>query len=264
MDQLNTGANTPENTEAPEGHDEKMLKVVEDKEKELQGEQKPEGEGEKILGKFESQADLEKAYQELEKKLTEQKKPEAKEGGDNEASGDMDENKAAELIQKANIDVDSIASHYYANGGLDESHYDSLEKAGIPKTYVDQYLSGVEAESERLREDLYNEVGGEESFTAMSEWALGNLSEQELQAYNTTIESGDPAAVRSAVMSLAYRFEKNMGKDPKLIGGSNGASVTTGFESVAQLTEAMKDPRYQKDAAYRKEIEQKLARSNIL
>ena len=36
------------------------------------------------------------------------------------------------------------------------------------------------------------------------------------------------------------------------------------FQSVAQVTEAMNDPRYQKDPAFRKEVEDKLARSSVI
>jgi hypothetical protein len=35
------------------------------------------------------------------------------------------------------------------------------------------------------------------------------------------------------------------------------------FESPQQLVQAMSDPRYEKDPAYRKSLEQKLHRSNI-
>lgn len=258
MEQVNTGAHIPENSESPAGHDQKMIDAVDQKQQELaqldQQQEQP-----KILGKFESQADLEKAYQELEQKLG-QRQESPNEPKD---TGEMDEDKASDLITKANVDIDAMAEHFYANGGLSDDHYAELEKAGIPKAYVDQYIAGVQAEGDQMRDALFAEIGGEENFAAMSQWALNTLSESELRAYNQTMESGDLDSVRSAVLSLAYRFERANGKDPQLLSGQGKGSEGQGFESVAQLTEAMKDPRYQKDPAYRRDVEAKLARSNI-
>jgi len=136
-----------------------------------------------------------------------------------------------------------------------------LEKAGIPRAFVDQYIAGIEAQAKAYREQLMEEIGGEEAFAAMAAWAVANLSEKELEDYNEAVDSGDLSMVRSAVMSLAFRYQQAVGRDPKLISGQAGGPA--GFESIAQLTAAMKDPRYETDPAYRREVEQRLARSNI-
>ncbi|MFZ9656653.1 MAG: capsid assembly protein, partial [Limnohabitans sp.] len=36
------------------------------------------------------------------------------------------------------------------------------------------------------------------------------------------------------------------------------------FESTAQVVEAMSDPKYQADPAFRRKVQEKLARSNVL
>ena len=46
--------------------------------------------------------------------------------------------------------------------------------------------------------------------------------------------------------------------------GSVNNTNTDTFGSVAQVTDAMNDPRYSKDPAYRKEVEDKLARSSVI
>lgn len=254
-DVLNTGGQP--SGAAPEGHEEAMLNAVAEKEAELAGigQDAPQGEGEKILGKFNSQDDLIKAYQELERKVGQQTKPEA-------APQEITEAQANEIVEKAGLNMDEMADHYYANGGLADEHYSALEEAGIPRAYVDQYIAGVEAQANQIRDQIFQEVGGEQEFSAMSEWAAANLTAAELDAYNDAVESGDMSTVRSAVMSLAFRYQKAVGSAPNLVGGNNGG--VTGFESLAQLTAAMKDPRYNTDPAYRREVEQKLARSNIM
>jgi hypothetical protein len=260
---LNTGGEV--NNAAPEGHDQAMMDAVDQKEAELAniGNDAPTGEGEKILGKFDSQEDLVKAYQELERKMSQQsQEPTEQKSNDKVDVSEISEDQANDLVEKAGLDMDTMADHYYENGSLSDEHYAALEEAGIPREYVDQYIAGVQAEAEQIRDQIFDEVGGEEQFAAMSEWAAANLSEQELNAYNEAVESGDMSVVRSAVMSLAFRYQRDAGRDPNLVGGNNGGLA--GFESLAQLTAAMKDPRYTSDPAYRREVEQKLARSNIM
>lgn len=258
MDSLNTATNTFTTTEAPAGHDQAMLDAVANKEAELAGigQDAPKDEGQKILGKFSSQEELEKAYAELERKLGQRQETQQQ-----QQQEPMDEAKANELVEKAGLDIDAMTEHFNQNGELADAHYESLEKAGIPRAFVDQYISGVRAEAEQARDQIFQEVGGQEAFEAMADWAVANLSQEELLQYNTAVESGDMTIVRSAVMSLAFRYQREVGRDPKLVGGKGGG--LSGFESVAQLTAAMKDPRYNSDPAYRREVEQRLARSNI-
>jgi hypothetical protein len=251
---LNTGANTPETVAAPEGHDEAMIAKVEQTEQSLEqvGQDAPQ---EKLLGKFDTAEDLAKAYQELERKLGEQSQQKQ------EAPVEMNEDTASELIVKAGIDIDAMAEHYDQNGGLAEEHFEELEKAGIPRSYVQQYLAGVEAEAAQVRDQLYQEIGGQEAFEAMADWARANLTPAELDQYNRAVDSGDLEVVRSAVMGLAFRYQRDAGRDPNLVGGGNGAG--SAYQSLAQLTADMKDPRYETDPAFRNEVQQKLARSNI-
>ena len=252
---------TEVNTAAPEGHDQAMIDKVNQKEAELAnvGNEAPK-QNEKILGKFESTEDLIKAYQELERKQSQGNKQEETPKDNVE----LTEEAAAELLVKSKVDVDSMAQEFYTTGGLSDKSYEILEKAGIPRAYVDQYIQGVEAQSEQLRNQVFSEIGGQENFQAMASWAAANLTPQELSEYNALIDSGDLPTVRNAVLGLAYRYSKATGTEPKLVGGSGGRQAANGFESVAQLTEAMKDPRYIKDPAYRKEVEARLAASNIL
>jgi len=48
-----------------------------------------------------------------------------------------------------------------------------------------------------------------------------------------------------------------------MINGDTNDVSTEVFESVAQVTEAMNDPRYANDPAYRKQVELKLAKSSV-
>ena len=50
----------------------------------------------------------------------------------------------------------------------------------------------------------------------------------------------------------------------EMLEGDTTASVPEVFESVAQVTQAMNDPRYDKDPAYRKKIEDKTMVATIV
>ena len=240
----------------PEGHDAAMIAKVDALDKSLQEEQQNQ-EPPKLAGKFASKEELEKAYLELEKKLGGSTKEEAPVD-----PSSVDQNKAEEIAKDAGLDIDQMQQWYSQNGQLSEEHYKALEKSGIPKDIVDQYIAGQEAQAEKYRDSIISKVGGQDNFSAMAEWAKVNMSEQEIAAYNKATSSADMAVVENAVLGLAYRYQSAVGKDPKLLGGQTAGS--SGFQSVAQLTEAMKDPRYEKDPAYRKDVQNRLANSNIM
>ena len=240
----------------PEGHDAAMIAKVDALDNSLQEEQQNQ-EPAKLAGKFASKEELEKAYLELEKKLGSPKKEEVRVD-----PSSVDQNKAEEIAKGAGLDIDQMQQWYSQNGQLSEEHYKALEKSGIPKDIVDQYIAGQEAQAEKYRDSIISKVGGQDNFSAMAEWAKVNMSEQEIAAYNKATSSADMAVVENAVLGLAYRYQSAVGKDPKLLGGQTAGS--SGFQSVAQLTEAMKDPRYEKDPAYRKDVQNRLANSNIM
>ena len=53
-------------------------------------------------------------------------------------------------------------------------------------------------------------------------------------------------------------------KQPSLFEGTSDVVSRDAFDSVAQVTDAMNDPRYEKDPSYRKAVTEKLARSTVI
>lgn len=253
---------------APEGHDAAMAAKMDAKNAEVSGQQQPQdapkdAQGELIGGKFKSQEELLTAYKELEKKLGGNKPEPKQEPKADDAQQSPDQKAAEDAVAKAGLDIDALANHYYENGSLSDDQYSALEKVGITRTIVDQYIRGVEAEAVQQQQAIMKEVGGEEAFKSMTAWAVTNMTAEQLAEYNQAVDSGDPTVVKAAVMGLAYKYQNEVGKTPNLVGGNQNGGLS-GFESTAQLVEAMRDPRYDKDPAYRREVEQKLARSSIL
>ena len=97
----------------------------------------------------------------------------------------------------------------------------------------------------------------------MLEWANTNLQPWEVEAFNTQLENLD-ANTQLAVSGLYARYQNSEGVPPSLMSGEFGQDVAPRYESLAQVTSAMSDPRYQSDPAYRAKVAQRLGNSQVL
>ena len=214
---------------------------------------------EKILGKFNSQEDLIKSYQELEKKLS------------SNTSSTKTENKNPLQAQTKTEQPSAISSVFQAaeqefneTGQISDNTLSSLEKSGLPKQYVDNYLKGLEALGEQFQNKAYSITKGEEQYKSMTDWVANNLTEEEVETFNRGVASDDSTALFT-IKGMYARYNTES-KEPKINLGQSSSSNSTGerYESVSQLKEDMKNPLYQKDPAFRQKVELKLSRSNIL
>ena len=106
-------------------------------------------------------------------------------------------------------------------------------------------------------------VGGEESYNEMAQWASQNMTDAEKKAYNQAVNSPDMETVKLAVNSLQAKYQAANGTEPNLVQGKATPVVEQGYDSWAQVTEAMADPRYAKDPAYQAAVKAKIANSEI-
>jgi len=211
--------------------------------------------------KFGSAEDLAKAYSELETKQSQ--KTEATPEATTE-SNDLEIDQAADnAVQAAGLNMADLQSEYDTNGTLNEESFAALEKAGISKDYVDAFIAGQEAIANNIGNEVRAGVGGNESYNELMSWAKDSLQPNEIAAYNDAVNSGNLDTIKLAVGGLKARYDSANGTEPQLVSGKNAPDAANGFESWAQLTEAMKDARYAKDPAYRAEIQKKLSTSNL-
>jgi len=259
--------NSASTSEAPEGHEQKMIDLV-DKSAEIptenlsdpaegntdSGEERPQW----LPEKFKSPEDMAKAYQELESKLG---KSEPK--GETPPPAEASEDDASKALSEKGLDFSEFSNEFAQNGELSAESYDKLEKAGIPKEMVDQYIEGQRARATQYESTIKGEVGGDEKYTEMVIWAKANMTADEINAFNTAVSSGDINQARLAVLGLSAKFGSANGSEPKRMVAGGKASGEDVFESTTQITEAMRDPRYKNDPAYRSKVQAKLARSNV-
>lgn len=207
--------------------------------------------------KFESPEEMAKAYSELQKKMSQPKEEETE---------TEEEAKAEDVtpVEATTGAIDAARGEFSEKGELSDDTFKALEEAGLPREFVEQYIAGQEAMSTQQAASIQESIGGSESYEAMSEWAGENLSDSELDAYNDIVEGGSIEQATVAVKGLYAQFQAAEGKSPSLVQGSTSAdSGVEPFGSTAQVTEAMRDPRYASDPAFRAKVEQRMAVSSI-
>lgn len=187
-------------------------------------------------------------------------KPDAKPEDIAAAQKALDEYKPVVPVEKpAPPDLDSLQDEFVKNGNkLTDDLYKKLDDAGYPKQMVDDYIAGRMALNDQRMSVGHAAAGGKELFSEMIEWAKVHLEEPAKVAFNAAVV-GTEAEMKLAIDGLKSRFELANGKNPALLGGkppANGAPA--GYESRAQMTKDMRDPRYEKDVAFRKSVEAKV------
>ena len=221
------------------------------KEDEVPEEERPEW----LDEKFDNPEDMAKAYKELQKKMSEPKaeKKAAKKG--------VEEPAGAEVTTGA---VESARNEFAESGELSDSTFDALEAAGLPRSFVEQYIAGQEAMSIQQASSIQESIGGAGNYEAMAEWAAENMADGDLDAFNAIVEGPSVEQARITVKGMYAQFQAAGGKGPALVQGStSGDSGVKPFGSTAQVTEAMRDPRYASDPAYRENVEKRMSVSSI-
>ena len=159
--------------------------------------------------------------------------------------------------------MENLQQEYDSNGQLDEKSYEALEKAGITKDYVDAFINGQQALANQRAGEIKGIVGGNENYNDMMQWAKQNLNAQEIDAYNVTVNGRDIEQTKLAVMGLQARYSAAEGIEPNLVRGRSAGEAKGGYRSWAEVTTAMKDPRYQSDEAFRSDVQNKISNSQL-
>ena len=215
-------------------------------------------------GKFKDAEELEKAYIELQKKLgeTDGNEEGLQEQADDEET-EQEVSPAAELITNA--------SQMYADTGeltpevLEQ--FNSMSSTDLVNAYMEMQGELPSQSSPDLSESEVNQIknfaGGEESYNNLMQWASGNMEQADVAAFDSIVEKGDARAIRLAVAGLKAQYEAMNGFEGELVSGKAPRQVNDVFRSQAEVVQAMSDPRYDKDPAYRQDVFEKLDRSNI-
>ena len=238
------------------------------------GEAMVEAQDELLAGKYKDAQELEKAYVELQKKLGDKGAGDSSEAGDSRDNEQVESKENTEEEDEAEIDTskDGLLDQLWneANGKeytketLEElSKLDAVDIADMHLRYRQQVEQDRPQITQQQASELKNVAGGEQQYGEMLQWAKDTLNPQEVQMFDTVMERGDPLAAFFAIRSLAYRYVDAQGRDGTMVTGTAPRGDGSQYNSQAEVVEAMSDPRYDRDPAFRQKVMKKLERSDI-
>jgi hypothetical protein len=238
------------------------------------GEAMQEAQDDLLAGKYKDAQELEKAYVELQKKLGDKGTEDSTEAGNSRNSEEVESEESQQDEDETDVDTskdgfldtlwEEATGDEYSKETLEElSKMDAVDVADMHLRYRQQVEDSRPEITEQQVTELKGVAGGEQQYGEMLQWAKDSLNPQEIQMFDTVMERGDPLAAFFAVRSLAYRYQDSQGRDGKMITGTAPRGDGSQFTSQAEVVEAMSDPRYDRDPAFRQNIMKKLERSDI-
>ena len=110
---------------------------------------------------------------------------------------------------------------------------------------------------------VMNAAGGESNYNKVVEWASSNLTNKQIDAFDSVVDSGNTAAIGIAFQGLQSQYNEANGYEGRMLQGKSPSSSGEVFRSQAELVAAMGDPRYDTDPAYRADVVAKLEQSDL-
>lgn len=174
-----------------------------------------------------------------------------------------------------------LAGKFDSPASLEQAYLELQKKLGEPRDEVqatEDEGESAETESEEINdsedsdpdlltdaqaEELYKMVGGEKEYRNMIDWAGNSLSQDEIEMYDAVMATGNANSIYWAVQALNNKYTDAVGSEGQLLTGRGSAESNVAFRSQSELVQAMSDPRYDNDPAYRADVMAKLENSDI-
>ena len=219
--------------------------------------------------KFNSPEEMANAYAEAERKISQgniEEEYEQEDGVDVvEEEGEEDSDQGEYFADMSDEALAPYSQEFSETGSIsDESYEEISSKFGVPRDIAEAYVEGQKAIQQQMISDVMGTVGGPENYSEMIQWGQNNFSEEEQQTFDSTIAEGDIDKIKLAVSGVWARMQQARGSRGRLIQGSTPSNTNNSFQSIAEITAAMKDPRYKKDPAYRADVQRRLDSSNVI
>ena len=214
--------------------------------------------------KFKSAEDMAQAYSSLEKKMgagEEDVQEEEEESTDEQEEAQPEEeldDEPKEDVDNNNVIAEASKEFFESDGALSDETYEKLAKAGLSKDIVDSYAAGQKALMDSQEGDIKSVTNGD--WDAMADWAVNNLSPEEVDTFDQMVTQGSVDQAKLAVKGVYAQYRAENGSGPKLVQGAVTQSSTMPFKSNQELARAMSNPKYKSgDKAYHEEIDRRIA-----
>ena len=224
-------------------------------------------ESELYAGKYQSAEELEEAYINLQKKL-------GTSDDDEVEDTTLDEDEYPDEVVEGVDLIQTASEEYFENDGQLSAEtmerFTEMSSSELVEAYmairernpnVDGGTSSPDLTDAEMNQ-VYNSAGGEAEYNNLTSWAAQNLSETKLDAFNDMIDRGNATAIQIAVSGLRAEYEAQEGYEGRMLTGKSARGADA-FRSQAEVVQAMSDPRYDRDEAYRQDVYDKLERSNV-
>ena len=228
-----------------------------------------EKENELLAGKYQNAEELEEAYLNLQKKLGSQDED------DEVEDTTLDEDEYPEDVADGVNLIQTASEEYFENeGALSEEtmeRFKEMSSSELVEAYMAIRDRNPDIDGGGYSEDLtdaemnqvYNSAGGEAEYNNLTTWAAQNLDESKMDAFNDIIDRGNATSIQIAVAGLRAEYENQEGYEGRKLTGKAAKSSGDIFRSQAEVVQAMNDPKYDRDPAYRQDVYDKLERSNL-
>ena len=169
-------------------------------------------------------------------------------------------------VEPPKVTWNSAVDEFSVNGDVSEETRKALsvqlavdknnleEIAGV-RQMIDTYVEAMKGQRNLAQTRAVEIAGGVEQYNAVVEWGQKNLNAAEKAQVNQALKS---AAWELTWTGLVARFNKAVGdsgnKNPNTPNANMNSAVKP-FETQAEMTQAMRDPRYRTHLAYRQEVE---------
>jgi hypothetical protein len=155
------------------------------------------------------------------------------------------------------VDFAALETEYATNGSLTAESMATLDKAGYPKSVVDAYLSGLQATADRFHERVIGMAGNAEGYEKITQ-EIKSQGDKYVKAFNQAIDSGNLVVIETMLTNAKALIQKRTGTaNPSVLGNTSGAPQAVGVEPFATqkaMIDAINDPRYRSDVAYRNSV----------
>lgn len=150
--------------------------------------------------------------------------------------------------------------------GLNEEDYKRLEQLGYDKETVDVFVEGLKAKQEKSAEQLLEGITTIDEYKEAIDYAAEHWDEQQIEEYNKVLADGNPAAVRIAVRALIKEYKGGRNAEVDTLHRNTERARPEGiksYETKADMMKDMQDPRYGKDIAYTRKVEQRIKMTDM-
>lgn len=206
----------------------------------------------------------------LMKKEEEYKQSQKDNGGDSISNNEEVEVNKEEMTEEKKVEIKELMKEVANNDGvITEEIYQKLAENGMSKEDVDTQYAGVKAQAEEAVNKTFEEVGiSRDEFSKAGELARENWSEDRINEFNNAMneayESGNKTIQKALMRSLVDSVKGLPTENANKVHSNNPTSSpkVEGYSTKSDYFADVNNTRYNKDASYRKLVEQKFLKTD--